>query len=131
MSNELEQGLASKVATLADLESAIDLIRIEKAQLIKSRIPAEVQRDIDEIDAEYAERLATFEESFAMLKDEVTREVLELGESVRAGRKQAVYISGRVSWDTRRLDKLAEKYPEILSARKQGLPYITLRNVEE
>jgi hypothetical protein len=132
MSNEeLEFGLAAKVATLADLEAAMDLIKSEQHELIQSRIPQEVKLEIEEIKAEYADRLATFQESYEHLKREVTAEVLALGETVRCGRKQAVYISGRVSWDSKKLERLAKQYPEILEARKQGEAYITLRNVDE
>ena len=59
-----------------------------------------------------------------------TAGVFTIGATVKANGLMAVYNKGRVSWDSKLLDGYAVAHPEILAARKEGDPSVTIRTVK-
>ncbi len=43
----------------------------------------------------------------------------------------AVFSQGRVTWDTKGLDRFALSHPEVVKFRKQGTPSVALRIVKD
>lgn len=64
------------------------------------------------------------------LESEIKSEVLESGETVKGDSMMAVWVSGRMTWDGKKLKKFAETYPEILEASKVGNPTVSFRAVK-
>jgi hypothetical protein len=62
------------------------------------------------------------------LTEEIKADVLAAGQSVTGAHLQAVWVKGRVSWDTRRLDGYAAAHPEITAFRKIGEPTVSIRS---
>ena len=61
------------------------------------------------------------------LEAQIKAAVLEYGRSVKGAGMQAVYMAGRVSWDDKFLQGYAATHEEILPARMEGKPSVSLR----
>jgi hypothetical protein len=64
------------------------------------------------------------------LSSEIKQEVTRYGASVKGTHLYAVYARGRVTWDTKGLDRYAVEHPEVMHFRKQGQPTVSLRAVD-
>lgn len=97
-----------------------------------------VQENLDmlsEAKKQFAELKLMFEAANAplielidMLESEIKNEVLEIGKSVSSDNMTAVWANGRMSWDSKKLAELAEKYPEINDCRRYGNPSVSFRS---
>lgn len=112
---------------LADIRSAIDTINLEKQALIDTVITPEIKLRLAEIDAEFAEKIDAAQKRAAELETIAKLGVIECGESVKADFLHAVYSKGRVTWDSKTLDGMAKLIPQILEARKEGDPYVSIK----
>ena len=70
------------------------------------------------------------EEAIASMKKAIGAEVLAHGQPVKGSILQAVINKGRTSWDGKLLEGYAVAHPEILQARKEGEPTVTIRTVK-
>jgi hypothetical protein len=82
-----------------------------------------------EIEAEFAGKSEAVDENIRKLTEEIKADVKALGETVKAEHFQAVYVKGRVTWDTSKMDGYAVGHPEVLFMRKEGDPSVTLRRI--
>lgn len=110
---------------LTGLYARRDLLAMYK----KAAIPAEVQKVLDDIDAEFGPSQDAISQEIALIEAEVKAAVLESGETSKGGSLQAVYAKGRVSWDTKALDGYAKANPAIAEYRKQGEPSVSIRKI--
>lgn len=118
--------IVAKLEELAELRAAADLTRADYDEQ-RAAILRAVQAELDALEAEYAPLFATAEERAAALEAEIRAAVLANGASVRGSRVQAVYLRGRTTWDTARLDAYAEDHPEVRDFKRQGAPSVSLR----
>jgi prefoldin subunit 5 len=93
----------------------------------RTEILKQVQAELDALQAEYDPLLEAAERNVSELEAEIKNDVLLGGESVMTDVYQALYMRGRVTWDTEGIDKYAVAHPEVLKYRKQGQPNVTLR----
>ncbi len=118
--------IAGKLNRLADLQAAVDLTRMDyeakRAAILKT-----VQTELDALEAEYDPLLEAAQRNAAALEAEIKNDVLLGGESVVTDVYQALYVKGRVTWDTDGIDRYAVAHPEVLKFRKQGNPSVALR----
>lgn len=119
-----------KLDQLANFQAEKDVLAIEKQELLDQVLTAEIRARIEEIEAEFAPRLAAVEENIAALEEEIKQDVLQNGATVRGSFLRAVWNRGRVSWDARGMDHYALSHPDILQYRKQGEPYVSITKVE-
>lgn len=124
--NDLEQ----QVSAIAEMESAVKLIELEKKQLLDRVIPADIKAELESIEAEYADKAQFYLDTIQTTKEYVNQQILEHGGSVKGIRKQVVFNQGRKSWDSKKLERLSKKYPEILEALTYGQPYVVWRDCE-
>jgi hypothetical protein len=111
--------------------------RIEaQKRAIQEEIKAQTQAVYDgvaqrkrEIEAEFSGKAEAIDENIKRLTDEIKAEVRNLGATVKSTHFQAVYVKGRVTWDTSKMDGYAVGHPEVLFMRKEGEPSITLRRI--
>lgn len=82
-----------------------------------------------EIEAEFGEKAAAVDANLAKLKAEIIAATIEHGSSVKGAVFHAVYVPGRVTWNTDKLDGMAEIFPQLKSARKVGDPSVTVRPI--
>ena len=124
---ELE--LKQKLDLLAEHQSQRDCISLQKQALIDEILTAEIKAKLAEIDAEFSDKTSAVNENIANLEAEVKEAVKGLGASVKANFLHAVWVKGRVSWDTKAMDGYAVGHPEILFMRNEGEPSVSLRKV--
>lgn len=106
-----------------------DLLNMDKAKLLDEVIPVEVKQAIDDINAEFDEKLTGLSQVITNLEAQAKDAVLQCGETIRGGAVQAVYSKGRVSWDGKKLDGMMALVPGLAAARKEGEPSVSLRKV--
>jgi len=82
-----------------------------------------------EIEVEFSGKSEAVDENIRKLTEEIKAEVKALGTSVKGDHFQAVYVKGRVTWDTSKMDGYAVGHPEVLFMRKEGDPSVTLRRI--
>ena len=114
---------------LTEAYAQLDLLQIDHAQKRDDAIPSEVEAVLADIDIEFEPKLDAVKELISNLEEQAKKAVLEAGETVKGGALQAVYVKGRVSWDTKKLDGLMIVLPELNQARKVGEPTVTIRKV--
>jgi hypothetical protein len=118
--------IVTKLDELAELQAAQDVTRLDYDAKRKS-ILAQVQDQLDALDAEYQSLLGVAGERIGNLESEVRALVLANGASVKGTKLHAVYTKGRVTWDTKGLDGYAAAHPELATFRKEGTPSVTIR----
>jgi len=114
---------------LDEMRCAAVLVGLDKQQAIDLVLTAEIKREIEGIEAEFADNLATAQERIGLLEADVKRLCVAYGATVKGARLQAVWSKPRVSWDTRGLDGYATAYPEIEKFRTTGEPSVSIRSV--
>ncbi len=118
--------IQQKLDALDDLNMQAECLRIDYEEKRKA-ILAAVQADLDALDAEYQPLKDTVSANITALEAEIKSDVLEHGETVKGAHVMAVYVNGRVSWDTKKLDGMMSLIPQLADARKQGEPSVQIR----
>ena len=80
-----------------------------------------------EIEAEFAGKAESVDENIRKLTEDIKANVKELGASVKSDYFHAIYVKGRVTWDTSKMDGYAVGHPEVLFMRKEGEPSVSIR----
>ncbi len=118
--------VAAKLTRLADLRAAVDLTRMDyeskRAEVLKK-----VQAELDALEAEYQPLLEAAQNNASVLEAEIKNDVLLRGQTVSSDFFQAVYMKGRVMWDTDGMNRYAAVHPDVLQYRKEGQPSVTIR----
>jgi hypothetical protein len=125
--DEIEDCICQQLDQLAELRAQTDAIRLEKQALKDSILTPELMAQLHDIDTEYADRETTAKEKEAELDMAIRKAVATYGDTVTGAHLQAVYVRGRVSWDTRALDGYAAGHPEIVQFRKFGDSSVSIR----
>ena len=115
--------------TLAEYQYERDVAAMQKQELIDNVLTPEIKAKIADIEAEFRLTTATVDEKIADLTEQVKQAVIAEGQSVKGNYLHAVYNKGRISWDSKTLDGLAMVIPDILKARKEGEPSISIRRI--
>ncbi len=118
--------VASLLERLSNLHEAEDAARLDY-EARRQEILKKVQSELDALEVEYQPILDSVQENIETLETGIRTEVLMRGESVSGGAYRAIYTRGRVSWDSKGMEKYAQKHPEVLEFRKEGAPLVTLR----
>ncbi len=123
------QAIIAKLNELSDIQAAADATRLDyeakRAEIMKT-----VQAELDALEAEYQPLFDTSAERIVALEAEIRQDVLTFGKSVKGAHLHAVFSQGRVTWDTKGLDRFALSHPEVVRFRKQGAPSVALRIVK-
>jgi len=106
----------------------------------KTKIDAELQAKVqdvytqvatrkNEINIEFTEKASGAQDNIAKLTAEIKQAVKEFGDSVKGSFLHAVYVKGRITWNTDMLDGMVVAFPALAKARKEGEPSVTLRKI--
>jgi hypothetical protein len=126
MSSEISELLDQ----LANFQAQRDVLNLQKRELIDQILTAETKARLEEIEAEFATRVEAVEENISLLEEEIKTEVIQHGATVKGTFLRAVWNKGRISWDTRGIERYAQAHPEVLGFRKQGKPYVSITKIE-
>jgi hypothetical protein len=116
---------------LTETEDMVAALRIEYEEMREAALTPKVRAELEAIDAELGERLRHGESRIGTLKGKIKDLVLEHGESMKGGRRHAVFGSGRVSVDTKALQGYAVAHPEVREFITEGNPSVSFRWLEE
>ena len=123
--NEVE--IKQKLDKLAEFQAQRDVAMLEKQTLLDEIYTVEIKARIAEIEAEFATKTEGVTENIAALEAEIKQAVVTHGASVKGSIFHAVFVKGRVSWNTKSLDGYAIAHPELLPFREEGAPSVSLR----
>ena len=125
----VKEVIKSKLDILADYQSEKDVINLQKQELIDSILTPEIKAQIADIEAEFSGKSETVDENIETITSEIKQAIIDTGESVKGDYLHAIWVKGRVSWDTKSLDGYAVAHPELLELRKQGDPSVSIRKI--
>jgi hypothetical protein len=116
MSNQVKPEATEKPSTVEMLEDAyahLDVLKLKKAEIIKKVIPAEVQEQLDAIEAEFASQIAAVEEAIDNLEYSVKEEAVAARETIEAGSFQVVFTRGGYSVKPDDVLRVADRWEKI------------------
>lgn len=116
-----------KLDYLVALKTKNDAVNMAENELIDEVLTDEIRQKIAEIKAEFAPKRESVSKRIAQITKEIKAEVIEAGETIQGAVLEATFCNGRVSWDTKGLNKAIELIPQLKQYRKQGNPYTTIR----
>ncbi len=125
-----EYDVKQKLEELAERQAQLSAVMAEKQNAIDAVMTAEMRQKLAEIDNEFASATDALSQQIESLEQQIKYDVAEFGASVKGSLLQAVYSKGRVSWDTKGLDKYANEHPAVLAYREIGKPSVSLRQVK-
>lgn len=112
---------------LAKLNADREILLDEKERAVRAIMPEELRRKLDEVAEAFEQRIEGLDKERKALENAVRDQVLHDGESIRGAKLLALYQEGKTSWDTKGLDGYAVAHPEIAVFRKEGKPFVTIR----
>ena len=114
---------------LAEYQAQRTIAEMDKQALIDSVLTPEIKAKLADIEAEFADKVGAVDQNINDLTAQVKQAVISDGQTVKGNYLQAVYMKGRVSWDTKTLEGLAIVMPKLLDAKKEGEPSVSIRKV--
>jgi hypothetical protein len=119
-----EKNEADRQAT----ETAKDAINAELTKSVEDVYKAVAVRK-QEISSEFSEKAGAVLDNIAKLKARIVEEVKAAAKSIKGSVFHAVYVKGRVTWNTDMLDGMIVAFPALEKARKVGEPSVTIRKI--
>jgi len=113
-----EKDLLQAMDALADTESQLDLLEAEKETLKQSRIPLEIQGELESIDFEYADKIKNIEDNIRARKEQLQACLKAYAKPIKSQYYSYSYDEAP-EWNDEGLCKYAmiHNLPEILSFR--------------
>ncbi len=121
--------IATQLDKLADLRGEIVSLNTAR-DADRAKVLKPVQGKLDAVEKKYSGLLEKKSTAAEALESEIKAAILKLRESVKGTKLHAIYISGRVSWDSKGLDGFRVAHPEISTFRKEGDPSVTIREIK-
>lgn len=112
---------------LAEAHALLDLLQSEIEAARNEIIPAEIRAELAALDLEYAAKIGHANERIKWLTSETKEAALKAGGTVKGERMHAVFMAGRVKWDTKALDGYLIHEPALAAFRSEGEPSVSLR----
>lgn len=117
-----------RVVTLAEAEKRKAAVDAEFNQSV-SDVYAGIAQRKSEIAAEFGEKIDAVNDNIAALTEEIKKDVVAAGKTFKGNCYQAVYMRGRVTWNTDMLEGMVILLPQLVKARKEGAPSVSIRKV--
>ena len=118
-----------KLEKLFDYQCKLDVLEIDRQAARDAILTDELKAKLKDIDDEFADKSAGAQANIAELTDAIKVDVLTGAKSVKTEHLQAVFVKGRVSWDTKGVEGYALAHPELMTYRKEGEPSVSIRRV--
>lgn len=129
MEDNVTMSVEKLMLDLAEAEAKIALLNMDKTRLIADTIPVEWVGAMEDIEAEFKDKVQAVQAEVEALKEQIKQAVLVIGETVRGEFYQAVFVKGRVKWNNAMLEGYALQNPEVLHARTYDDPTVAIRKV--
>ena len=125
----MEEQIKLNLDILADYKSQLDLLDLQKREMIDGVLTPEIRQAMADIEAEFSGKADLVNARIAGVRLEIDRDVLQHGETVKGAHMMAIWVKPRVIWDTKGLNGYGLAYPEIMAFQKVGEPSVTIRNI--
>jgi hypothetical protein len=122
--------ITQKLDQLAEIEAEYAAVNLMYADLKESIMGQEIIDKLADLDAERQSKIDRLLKIKEELTAKIKADILTAGQSFKGAHLQALYVKGRVSWDTKALDGYAIAHPEIAPMRKEGDPSVSIRAVK-
>ena len=122
--------LEEDAKVMATIREQIDNARLELSAEINAQtqqVYADIAKRKSDIEAEFAGSRRAVDENIEKLKSEIKAATKEIGYTVDGTNYQAIYVKGKKTWNSKRLDVYVERNPEIKSCYDVGEPSVTIR----
>jgi hypothetical protein len=130
---------AKREAIQRDTEGAMNAISNHRAEQMAQldaelqaktkQVYAQVEQRKQEIACEFIDKAGAVSDNMSKLTEAIKAATVEAGRSVKGAHYQAVYVKGRITWNTDMLDGLIVAFPALAKARKEGQPSVSIRRV--
>lgn len=119
-----------KLEELKRLDKEREAFQTEKRAKIDDILTDKIKEKLAKVDAYYDPAIANLNEISKQVEKEIKAVVLINGVSVK-GVYHAIYVRGRITWDSKKLDGYALAHPEINEARKTGKPSVRINRTKK
>ena len=118
----------NKLDQLFEARAKLDVLRDERER--ECAVVMEVVRpQLIAINERWKPLLTASTDAITALENEIKRDVLAAGATIKGAHLQAVWAKGRESWNAAALTGYAAAHPEIAQFRKVGEPSVSIREV--
>ena len=107
----------------------LDALNLKRLDALDALITPEIRSRMLSIEAEFEEPITEQTERIADMEKAVRARVEQEGCSTKSEHLHAVWMKGRVTWDSKKLDAYAVADPKMLAFRTEGSPSVSLRPV--
>ena len=114
---------------LAELQSKLDVLNMREQEIRDSIVPAEVKKQLDDLKSEFDGQRLACQENINELREAIVSEIKSNGTSVKGARLHAIFVKGRVTWDSKGVEGFALAHPELMAYRKEGEPSVSFRSI--
>lgn len=125
---EKEDDIKYMLDRYSDILAQMDAIRLHYENIRDQLIPKEIKDQLRDVDEEEKMSLEAAKSGAEKLAEEIRIAILQAGRTVPGSYHTAVYNHPKSTWISATLEELANKYPEILDAKKTGQPYASIRS---
>ena len=119
-------------ALLDDLFEArcfLDALNLRRKDALDALITSEIRSKMLSIEAEFEEPIGEQAARVTAMETDIKLRVAGEGYSTKGTHIHAVWMKGRVTWDSKALEGYAKAEPKLLAFRTEGSPSVTLRGV--
>lgn len=127
MSEQIEKLLNE----LAEYYAQVDALQLKKQTIIDGIYTPEIHNRIEAVEIEFGEKQKAAKENIEDLERRIKLETLSqpVHKTVKGAHLMAVYVKGRVTWESDKLEGLMLAFPALAGARKEGAPSVTIRRL--
>ena len=121
------------IKKIREEESKVQARKDKVGTNFSSRVKAisdDIEKRKADIAIEIGGKVSSVDQNINDLRERIKDAVKKAGETVSGNFYQAVYNSGRTTWNTDMLEGMIEALPGIAKARKVGEPSITIRAIK-
>ena len=118
--------IESKLKELSALRAEIEFIKGRQEEDLKA-ILGDKFDEFAKWQTESETEKSVHSDKIEVLEDEIKKSILESKKSAVGGSLEALWISGKVSWESASLEKFSKDHPAILKFKKVGNPYVQIR----
>lgn len=123
-----KESTCSLLDKLAQLESSVLDLELEKTRSISAIIPDPLRKQLQAIEDEYDLKFQTIKIELETTEATIRAMAIFANETVKGGSGyRAEYSAGKISWDTKGLLGFAVAHKEVLAFRKEGKPFISIK----
>lgn len=116
-----------KLDYLVELRTMDSKLNAAEQELIDELLTPEIRKKIADIRAEFTPKRDSLTKRITAITSEIKEEVIGAGETIQGAVLEATFCKGRVTWDSKGLNKAIELIPQLEQYRKHGNPYVTIR----